>query len=243
VAHAVAAQDADTGDPPGQTATWTFHLTPYLWASGIEGEVGVRDRSVEVDVGFSDIIKNLDGAAMLAGGARRDALGVGFELLWVKLSTDRATPGPLFTSAEMGAKQLMLELTGRYRILPPAPVNVEAFLGGRFWRLNNSLDLTQGALPAIEVSDTQRWFDPIVGVSAVSDLSTRWLVQARGDVGGFDVGSELTWQLLGAFGYRFNESWDVRAGYRYLDVDYTNGGFLYDVATSGIIMGVTYAFE
>jgi opacity protein-like surface antigen len=158
------------------------------------------------------------------------------------LSQQRATPGPLFSSAELEAKQLMLELTGRYRILPPEPVHLEAFLGGRVWRLKNTLDLTQGLLQPFEVSDTQSWFDPVVGLAAVSGLETRWVFQARGDVGGFDVGSELTWQLIGAVGYRFNDSWDVRAGYRYLDVDYTNGGFLYDVATRGFIVGVAYTF-
>jgi hypothetical protein len=191
-------------------------VTPYLWASGIDGQVGVLDRTVDVDISFSDILDNLDGALMLAGSAWRGRWGGALDFLWIKLSNQRATPGPLFSSAEFEARQLMFGLTGGYRVLPGESVNVDAFLGGRVWRLKNTLELTQGALPGISPSDTQSWLDPIIGVSAESDLSSRWLVQARGDVGGFDVGSELTWQLLGAFGYRFNDSWSNRAGYRNL---------------------------
>ena len=59
---------APTPPPGGAPESRTFHVTPYLWASGLNGEVGVLDRTVDVDLGFADIVENLDGAAMLVRG-------------------------------------------------------------------------------------------------------------------------------------------------------------------------------
>jgi hypothetical protein len=243
--RAAEGQEAGGGDPApaGEAPAWTFELTPYLWAAGLQGEVGVLDRTVDVDVGFSEIIENLDGAVMLGAGARRGSWGAGFEVLYMKLSNQGATPGPLFGSAELEVRQLMLELAARYRVLPEGPVTVDLLAGGRYWRLRSSLDLTAGVLPATGASDTQDWVDPVLGVIAVLDLGSRWFVQGRGDAGGFDVGSRLSWQLLAIAGYRVTDAFNVLVGYRHVDVDYTNGGFTYDVASSGFAAGVTFGFD
>ena len=57
-------------------------------------------------------------------------------------------------------------------------------------------------------------------------------------MGGFGVGSDLAWQLLGVLGYRLGDTWEVGAGYRYVDTDYDADGFTYDVAASGILVAV-----
>ena len=49
--------------------------------------------------------------------------------------------------------------------------------------------------------------------------------------------------LLGvAVGYRFNETFAMETGVRYLSVDYSDGGFLYDVDTTGIMLGAAFSF-
>lgn len=59
--------NSKTNTPPivRQADGWEVFLTLYLWASGLEGEVGSRGRSAEADLGFSDIVQDLDGALML----------------------------------------------------------------------------------------------------------------------------------------------------------------------------------
>jgi hypothetical protein len=220
-------------------AGWSYQLTPFVWASGLGGEVGVRNRTVDVGLSFTDILENLDGALMLAGGAWRGPAAVGLEIIYMQLSNQGATPGPLFESAELGAKQLTVELTGRYRLLRE-PVMAELLAGGRYWRLKSSLDLTAGAAPPVSVSDTKEWLDPLVGVNTVVELGSRWSVQGRGDASGFGVGSDLTWQLLGVFRYLISDSWSVGIGYRYLDVDYDEDGFTYDVTSDGVVLGAEF---
>ena len=62
------------------------------------------------------------------------------------------------------------------------------------------------------------------------------------DVGGFGVSSDSTWQVMGALSYRLTDRIIARAGYRHLEVDYDNDGFVYDVELSGPILGVSFRF-
>jgi opacity protein-like surface antigen len=76
-------------------------------------------------------------------------------------------------------------------------------------------------------------------------LTERWELFAGADIGGFGVGSNLTWQWLAGLGYRFEllgRKSFLRAGWRMLDIDYTDGGFKWDVTYSGPILGMTVRF-
>jgi opacity protein-like surface antigen len=123
-------------------------------------------------------------------------------------------------------------------------VSLDLLTGGRIWKLSNTLTLSPGALPGVELDLDESWIDPIAGARIFIDLSERLLLQARGDVGGFQVSSDFTWQALGTLGYRFSDRFTLRAGYRHLDVDFENDdGFIYDVKMSGPILGGTIAFR
>lgn len=86
------------------------------------------------------------------------------------------------------------------------------------------------------------WFDPYVGLAGRYNLSPAAYLMARADVGGFGLGSQLTWQAYGAVGYQFTRRIYGEAGYRALYVDYRRAGFVYDVYTKGaqITVGVTF---
>jgi opacity protein-like surface antigen len=63
-----------------------------------------------------------------------------------------------------------------------------------------------------------------------------------GDVGGFGVGSDLTWQAFGGVSYDINETWSIKAGYRALATDYENGGFRLDAVSHGPVVGLGVRF-
>jgi len=88
----------------------------------------------------------------------------------------------------------------------------------------------------------EQWWDPYVGVGARYNLSKAFYLTAKGDIGGFGVGSELTWQASGALGCQITRYIFVEAGYRYLYTDYNHNGFVYDVTQSGaqITAGITF---
>ena len=62
-----------------------------------------------------------------------------------------------------------------------------------------------------------------------------------GDIGGFGVSSDLTWQLTAAAGYACTERCSMLLGYRYLDYDYESDDFSFDAVESGLVLGVQFA--
>jgi hypothetical protein len=64
----------------------------------------------------------------------------------------------------------------------------------------------------------------------------------RGDVGGFGVGSELTYQAFGFFGWAFAEDWNLDFGYSVLGYDIKKGDTNLDVQMHGALVGVAYSF-
>ncbi len=86
------------------------------------------------------------------------------------------------------------------------------------------------------------WWDPYVGVRARLNLTKAFYLTAKADIGGFGVGSDLTWQASGALGCQLTRSIHAELGYRYLYTDYNKDGFLYEVSQSGveITAGITF---
>ena len=64
----------------------------------------------------------------------------------------------------------------------------------------------------------------------------------RGDVGGFGVGSDLTWQVEGSLGLQVTKNIWAEAGYRALGVDYEADGLIYDTITHGaqVTLGLSF---
>jgi hypothetical protein len=89
------------GLPPAQglaaeSGGWQFEATPYLFASGLDGTVGVSGFTTEVDASFSDILENLDGGFMGLFTARKGPWLVGLEGVYMRLEGDvsRTVTGP-----------------------------------------------------------------------------------------------------------------------------------------------------
>jgi hypothetical protein len=89
------------------------------------------------------------------------------------------------------------------------------------------------------VSGTQSWVDPFIGFRGRYNVTEKFYVSGRGDIGGFGIGSDLTWNAVGALGYQWNKRLSTELGYRCLSVDYSDDGFVYDTETSGLFLGLT----
>jgi hypothetical protein len=223
---------------------WSFGLTPYIWFASLKGDVGAISGlpPASVDADFGDIIENTDIALMLAAEARLGRFGIVTDLSYLALSADGATPGPLFGGAEVDTSTFFATVAGFYQVVAHERVSLDALAGARIWYVDTEIDLSAGLLPARNVQDDEVWADPVVGLRWSAQLGRGFFLAGYADVGGFGVASDSTWQLLGTLGYRFNDWFSARAGYRHLDVDYDHDGFVWDVELSGPIVGATFRF-
>jgi len=223
---------------------WSFGLTPYVWFASLKGDVATLAGlpPVSVDADFGDIIENTEVALMLAAEARRGRFGIVADLSYLALSADGNTPGPLFGDAEADTSTVFATVAGFYQVVAHERVSLDVLAGARVWYVDTEIDLSAGFLPARGVEDDEVWADPVIGLRWAAPLGRGFLLAGAADIGGFDVASDFTWQLLGTLGYRFNDWFSARAGYRHLDVDYENDGFVWDVELSGPLVGATFRF-
>ena len=241
IASALPARGQEAAAPGGG---WSFALTPYVWFTGLDGDVGVIRGlpAASVDAGFDDLIENADFAFMLAAEARRGRFGVVTDFTYLGLSADGDTPGRLFDDAEVESDTVFATVAGFYRAVAGDGLSLDAFAGARIWYVDTEIDLGAGLLPARGAEDDELWADPVVGLRWNKQLGRGFFLAGAADIGGFGVASDFTWQLLGTLGYRFNDRFAARAGYRHLDVDYEDDGFVWDLELSGPILGASFRF-
>jgi hypothetical protein len=141
---------------------------------------------------------------------------------------------------------------------PTSYTAIDVIAGARYWResVGVSLDITgigPGVLPpGFEVSGNRvvarsgamEWVDPVVGLRVRHQFSPGHELQLRGDVAGFGVGSDFSWQLFGGYTFQLGESWSGVVGYRALSVDFSeessNGTRGIDLLQHGPVIGVNF---
>jgi len=73
-------------------------------------------------------------------------------------------------------------------------------------------------------------------------LSPKATITILGDAGGGGANSE--YQVAGLLAYKIKPTVSLQGGWRYLDVYYKGGSqFIYDVAQSGLLLGVTFILK
>ncbi len=226
---------------PPPASPWEFRIEPYLWTSGMNGTIGVRNFTSDVDVPFKDIFSHLDMAAALQLEARNGAWGIVLDGFYAKISASGSVPTPLDRTADVGLKQFTGDLYATYRFVDSPTGFVDAYAGLRY--SYSSLDLrASGPMHSLDVSSSDYWIDPIVGLRGQWNINEKFFLAAQGDIGGFGVGADFAWSIQGTVGYNFTNQFSAELGYRYYKTDYTNGGFKYNMAAAGMMLGLNYKF-
>src|SRR5690348_11728253 len=136
---AAAADIASPQEPVGPDGGWTFTFAPYLWAAGMKGDIaqfGLPE--VDVDLSFSDIMKNFDIGVMGVGEARNGRFGILTDLLYLKLSAgNHVDPkGPFEGDIDLSTETLTVLGGLEYRLIDDDAGSLDALAGGRLWYVN-----------------------------------------------------------------------------------------------------------
>jgi hypothetical protein len=219
-----------------QPAKWKHLWAGYVWVPGMDGTLGIRDTRVDVDTSVSDTLeslKDLDGSFSGHYEGNKGSWTLIFDLMFFRLETDTTTALGRFESEP---EQWLAEVAGAFTIYQKAlpqeglSESVQALGGVRYSRLELKVDHSPTGAQLDLDSD---WFDPFLGVRYHRDLSKRWEVGTRFDIGGFGVGSDFTWNLIASAAYRFNPKRSLILGWRILDQDFEEDNFKWDIQMSG----------
>ena len=82
----------------------------------------------------------------------------------------------------------------------------------------------------------------VIAARGILRLNDRLTLTAYGDVGGFGVGSELTWQVFATLDYQVTPSISVSGGFRWIHIDYEKGSSDISLDMAGPIIGASIRF-
>jgi hypothetical protein len=251
---AVLAPLASAEENPDEKRGWEFRVAPYFWFVSMDGNVTAKGQKSDVDTEFRDIWDELNIAGMVTFDARKGNWGFLGDAIYADLGKSRSVGG---IDIDPTVKVAWVSAGGFYRLgtwkLSDAAgkgvpaVTVDGLFGARYTHLKANLDIEGFA----NRSSNQDWLDPLVGARALFDLSKHWMLSLHGNVGGFGVGSDFTWETLCGIGYRFRlfskeNNARVVGGYRAVHQDYKDGSgndkFEWDVTLHGPILGLLIEF-
>ncbi|MBM6582244.1 hypothetical protein ILT44_18740 [Microvirga sp. BT689] len=248
-------------------------MTPYGWLTALDGTQTVRGRSVKVDASFIDIVEESDTLVALMGDfeARNGPFGLLANVVWSKIGVERdnvrsrtlapGITGTLGTSLSLDIEMAIAEIGAAYEVARSGPLAFDILAGARYWYQEG--DLSFGVTGTVEVGDLEvtgarafarsgsvDWLDPMIGARVRYALAPGHELQLRGDIGGFGVGSDFSWQAIGAYGFELGTYQGVTfsgvVGYRALYVDYVQGEgrqrYEFDMLQHGPILGISARF-
>jgi hypothetical protein len=250
-----AAEDAApaAAPPPAPQSQLEFNVAPFAWLPGSNGDVTVRGHKFQADKSFSDIFNKSDSLLGLAAHveARKDDFGVFAEPIYMQLKFNQTVET---VQTHLTSDLEYVEFGGFYRAFQgtvgvdgkPRDWLIDGLVGGRYTYLNQEVSVE--GFPK-SPSKSASWVDPFLGARARIDLDDHFQFEVRGDIGGFGVGSDFSWNTWALLGYRFplfSAQGLVFAGYKALAQNYKSGSgtdeFRWDVILRGPVFGMNVKF-
>ena len=229
-----------TGDGP---PTWTSVVALYLHAADLKGTTTLGRIEVPVDVSFSTLIDKLQTAFTAHAETQRGPVGVGVDVLYLKVGEDGLStgiPGITLEAASLGMTNLEFFGIGRLGD-PAASAGAFDFLGGaRYRRLSPGFRFSLPREMIASISGTRDWWDLLLGGRWVKQLTERLGLRARADVG-LDV-----FNVQGGLDIDVTRWLGIALQYKYLNFDHEEGQgqelFRYDATEQGPLFGVAFRF-
>jgi opacity protein-like surface antigen len=208
---------------------WQFRLAPlYLWTVNISGDQTIGPITVPIELDFDDIFDSLESVFTANFEAiHNNQWGFLVDLSYIDIKDSQ---GPVTVNFQ----NTLAEVDGLYRVAS-GEHNIDILLGLRYTDQETKVKPTP-------LSVSQDWVDPIIGARWWWNFADRWGLIVRGDVGGFGVGSDFTWQALALVDWQPFKNVSFVGGYRALYQDFeddsSSKAFEYKATLHGPLLGV-----
>lgn len=234
---------------------WT-EICIYMFAPEIRGDLGIGSVETDIDVGFDDILKNLDMGAMIYVEHRRDKWSFIADAAYLGVSADGSSSSNnlLTVSVDVEFSQTLLEGFVGYRVFEKQytdqqELGVDLLGGLRYNRIGFELDSSVSVLGLTNPASRERtldWVDPVVGMRIQYQPALKWGTSLWLDYGGFGIESDSAYQIAATIHYMFDNNIKVVGGWRHYYFDYEEGSgtsrVALDLDYSGPILGVAFRF-
>ena len=232
--------------PATAEEAWQHTLFVYGMGAAIDGTAQIGPLKVPVDVSISELFDALEFGAMAAYRADNGTWSYTVDATYMALGgsskTDRGN-----VLGKVDIDQITLMGTVGRRLTP----NLEALFSLGYFDLSTKLKVRTtnpitGEVTTRRAGKDPSWVDPLVGLQFSTPIGERWRFGLRGDIGGFGIGSDLSYHALATLRWAASEKVGVFFGYRLIAFDYEDGKDLkyerYDLTEQGPLAGVSVTF-
>ena len=240
----------------GSAKEWYFSIATYSWLLGLNGTIGVKGQTSDVNMSFGDILDQFDIGGSLHGEIiYKNKYGFFIDPTFIKLSTNDVSDPVKGTTTKIW----LVEIAGFYRVFDiptkygqsqgykKSSVALDLIFGGRYLSVDNKINFkSEGPIPVSSVSGDEGWFDFIVGGRVIWQATDRWSLIGRTDFGGFDFNfsSKFSWNGVGFVGFDAVDWLQVLLGFRAMHIDYSDGSgnnrFVFDSWLYGPVIGLNF---
>ena len=231
-------QDNPTNSDPANDGKWKVELTPYIWFAGAKADIGFRDQNVPVEASFKDVLEDLKMGFLMHAEMTNGKWIIMGDIVYMKIVKEGSLSGPLSITPELTLKQTIGELAGGYTLLNSDDrFYIDGFAGLRYFGVDNLIETTNRELLDRTINTT----DPILGMR-LRTASEKWQSSLRADIGGFGIGSELSWKSNLVVGYKFSDLFTLHGGFQVYGIDYEKDDFSMNVTSAGFALGFEFEF-
>ncbi|ESQ75147.1 hypothetical protein [Asticcacaulis sp. AC402] len=234
---------------PGAAAAqsqWDYTATLYGWFPGVSSEIVTPVGVVEGEAEFEEILETLDIAFLGAFEARKDRLSLIGDVQYFDIGVETEPPvGLPYSEAEIDSKLALASAYATYAVVDTEDLRLDVGGGLRYLDLSIDTHLAgQGSTPDATFNNEGGWADVLVAARITKAFNDNWYGVAYADVGGFGLGdsSDLTWQVAGSLGYRFDDRWSMIGGYRHMSIERVFGNADVKSEVSGPFLGLQAKF-
>jgi hypothetical protein len=149
--------------------------------------------------------------------------------------------GPIPIESEVDFKLLIVTGLAGYRVVDQGPLFVDLMAGARLTGAKAKLEIS-GPFETRERTLKKTQIGPVLASRLGAPLGGKWGASVYGDVGGFGISSDLSWQLMGTIQYQLSKKWQLGAGWRHLSARVERRGFKFKQVLDGPILVVRFRF-
>jgi hypothetical protein len=211
---------------------WNYSLRPYFFLSGMSGSVTVDPVTIPLNSKFSDLLKNVKLGGFIGVTAIKGQWGVGGDFQYINLYAKNT--GTLETAFDL--KNVIGEVDVIYR--PRMAPTLRFLAGVRVYSLTQTLVINERKIPPSSTTV----IDPVIGAHGTWALGNAWDFELRGDIGGFGISSEFTYQMMALFHWDINDSLSLPFGYRILGHQIKQDSVRMNTRMAGLMLGLDFRF-
>ena len=218
------------------TEQWQFVLRPVLWNASVEAKLSDDnsggEQPINPDYSFFTL-DNLDDYMSLQFEAKRGRFSLSFDSLRARYQDETADKlVNLMISSELG----FVELTAGYQLFDEHKLDMLVSVRRTF------LDIGVDFMPGPDKVSSSDWTDPLIGLRYNYSFTPSWQLWLRGNAGVFNVDTQRIIDATADVQYMISKHISLSLGYRYLQIDFKEEDFLYEVKLKGarIALGIHF---